>query len=75
MQVHEWNVVSPLLSHWESEPEGEPIGQRVKGPRGHPGESEGRSVRERIGGAPPIRATSPHAKAGRLPPGLSSRET
>lgn len=26
------------------------------------------------GVAPPIRATSPHAEVGRLPPGLSSRE-
>ena len=71
------NVVSPLfsrqtLSARESEPQGTLMGQRVW----DVGESECRSVIERIG-VEPCRgqAASPHAKAGRLPAGVSSRES
>jgi hypothetical protein len=47
------------------------MGLRVKDGGG----SESRPVMGRIGVAPPIRAASPHAKAGRLPAGRSSRES
>jgi len=56
----------------ESEPQGEPAELRVW----EDGESECRSVIERIEVERSItRATSPHAKAGRLPSGVSSRES
>ena len=58
-----------VLPDGESEPQGVPMGLRVE----EEGESEGRPVMGRIGVAQ--RATSPHAKAGRLPSGLSSRES
>jgi len=60
-----------VLPYGESEPQSKPMGLRIKDGGG----SESLPVMGRIGVAPPIRATSPHAKAGRLPPGLSSRET
>ena len=54
------------------QPQGVPKGRRVK----EEGASECRSVMERIGIAPHRRwATSSHAKAGRLPSGLHSRES
>ena len=63
------NVVSPL-SPWtpvqESEPQGKPLGQRVK----DEGESERHPVIGWIGAAP-FRATSPRAQASRLPSGLA----
>lgn len=63
------NVVSPL-SPWtpvrESEPQGKPLGQRVK----DEGESERHPVIGWIG-AVPFRATSPRAQASRLPSGLA----
>jgi len=62
------NTVSPYRSLWEDEPQGKLIAVRVK----DEGESECRSVMEWIGVEP--LATSLHAKAGRLPSGLSSRE-
>jgi hypothetical protein len=62
------NTVSPYRSLWEDKPQGESIAVRVE----DEGESERRSVIERIGIEPP--ATSLHAKASRLPSGLSSRE-
>lgn len=62
----------------ESEPQGTPIGRRVK----EGGGSEGWPVMGWIGVEPAgwdrerrTQATSPHAKAGRLPPGRSSRES
>jgi len=60
------NVESPYFSLWESEPQGEPIGMRVE----EDGKSECRPVMGRIGVA-----TSPHAKAGWLPSGVSSQES
>ena len=63
------NTVSPYRSLWEDKPQGESIAVRVE----DEGESERRSVIERIGVEP--LATSLHAKAGRLPSGLSSRES
>lgn len=63
------NTVSPYRSHWEDEPQGKSIAVRVE----DEGESERRSVIERIGVKP--MATSLHAKASRLPSGLSSRES
>ena len=63
------NTVSPYRSLWEDEPRGESIAVRVE----DEGESERRSVMERIGVEPT--ATSLHAKTGRLPSGLSSRES
>lgn len=71
------NVVSPYFSlpnSGESFPQGEPKGMRVW----ENGESEGRSVIDRIGIEAPratSAATSSHAKAGRLPFGLESRES
>jgi hypothetical protein len=44
-QVLSWNVVSPLVSPWESKPQGVPMGQRVR----EGGRSESRSVMGRIG--------------------------
>jgi hypothetical protein len=62
----------------ESEPQGKPMGLRVKDGGG----SEGQPVTGWIGVEPAgcdrerrTRATSLHAKAGRLPPGRSSRES
>ena len=56
----------------ESEPQGEPKGLRVS----EDGKSECRSVVERIEvERSSIDATSPHAKAGRLPSGVLSRES
>ena len=63
------NTVSPYRSLWEDKPQGESIAVRVE----DEGESERRSVIERIGVEP--LATLLHAKAGRLPSGLSSRES
>jgi hypothetical protein len=63
------NTVSPYRSLWEDKPQGELMAARVK----DEGESERRSVIERIGVEPST--TSLHAKAGRLPSGLSSRES
>jgi hypothetical protein len=63
------NTVSPYRSLWEDEPQGKSTAVRVKDEGG----SERRSVIERIGVGPS--ATSLHAKAGRLPSGLSSRES
>jgi hypothetical protein len=62
------NTVSPYCSLWEDKPQGESMAVRVE----DEGESERRSVMEWIGAEPT--ATSLHAKAGRLPSGLSSRE-
>ena len=62
------NTVSPYRSLWEDKPQGESIAARVE----EEGESERRSVVERIGVE--LLATSLHAKASRLPSGLSSRE-
>ena len=61
------NVVSPKtpLLVRESEPQGTPLGLRVR----DAGESESLAVMVRIGVQ-----TLLHAKAGRLPAGLSSRE-
>jgi hypothetical protein len=53
----------------DSEPQGQPTGLRVE----DSGESESRPVMGRIGVAPQT-ATSPHAKAGRLPSGVGGRE-
>src|SRR5262249_12948458 len=62
------NTVSPYRPQWEHKPQGKTITGRVEdegvGARG--------SVIERIGVEPS--ATSLHAKACRLPSGLSSRE-
>jgi hypothetical protein len=63
------NTVSPYRSPWEDEPQGKSIAMRVE----EEGESKCRSVIERIGVEP--LATVLHAKAGRLPSGLSSRES
>jgi len=63
------NTVSPYRSLWEDKPQGKSIAVRVE----DEGEREHRSVIERIGVEPS--ATSLHAKAGRLPSGLSSRES
>jgi hypothetical protein len=63
------NTVNPYRSRWEDEPQGKSIAVRVE----DEGESECRSVIERIGVEP--LATLLHAKAGRLPSGLSSRES
>jgi hypothetical protein len=63
------NTVSPNRSLWEDELQSKSIAVRVE----DEGESERRSVIERIGVEP--LATSLHAKAGRLPSGLSSRES
>src|SRR5690242_5802801 len=61
------NMVSPYRSLFrESRPQGRPIAMRVR----DEGESEGRAVIARIGVA-----TSLYAKAGRLPSGLSSRNS
>src|SRR5215813_10828817 len=62
------NTVSPYRSLWEDKPQGKSIAVRVE----DEGESERRSVIERIGVEP--LAKSLHAKACRLPSGLSSRE-
>ena len=62
------NTVSPYRSLWEDKPQGKFIAVRVE----DEGESERRSVMEWIGVEP--LAKSRHAKAGRLPSGLSSRE-
>jgi len=67
-RAHERDVVSPLPSQWEGEPRGTLIGQRVK----EGGESEGRSVMERIE-LPGVEIPNP--KGCRLPPGRSSRES
>jgi hypothetical protein len=48
-EVRMWNVVSRLPSHWESVPQGEPIGQPVE----EEGGSEGLAVMARIGIEPP----------------------
>src|SRR5262249_4374482 len=66
--AHKRNTISPYRSLQEDKSQGESIALRVE----DEGESERRSVIERIGVEPS--ATSPHAKAGRLPSGLSSRE-
>jgi hypothetical protein len=63
------NTVNLYRSLWEDEPQGKSIAVRVE----DEGESERRSVIERIG-VKPI-AASLHVKAGRLPSGLSSRES
>jgi hypothetical protein len=63
------NTVSPYRSLWEDKPQGKSMAVRVE----DEGESERRSVIERIGVEP--LATLLHAKAGRLPSGLSSRES
>src|SRR5215510_6754199 len=63
------NTVSPYRSLWEDKPQGESMAVQVE----DEGESERRSVIERIGVEPST--TSLHAKAGRLPSGLSSRES
>jgi hypothetical protein len=66
--THKWNTVSPYRSLWEDKPQGELMAVRVE----DEGKSECRSVMEWIGVEPT--ATSLHAKTGRLPSGLSSRE-
>jgi hypothetical protein len=53
----------------ESKPQGEPKDVRA----GEDGKSEGHPVMGWIGVEP--KATSPHAKAGRRPSGLSSQES
>jgi hypothetical protein len=63
------NTVSPYRSLWEDKSQGKSTAMRVE----DEGESQRRSVIERIGVEPS--ATSLHAKAGRLPSGLSSRES
>src|SRR5215470_325270 len=63
------NTVSPYRSLWEDKPQGKSIAVRVE----DEGESERHSVMEWIGVGP--LATSLYAKAGRLPSGLSSRES
>src|SRR5262245_46585758 len=63
------NTVSPYRSLWEDEPQGKSIAMRVE----DEGKSECHSVTEWIGVEP--LAKSLHAKAGRLPSGLSSRES
>jgi hypothetical protein len=62
------NTVSPYRSLWEDKPQGKSIAVRVE----DEGESGRRSVIGWIGVEPS--ATSLHAKAGRLPSGLSSRK-
>ena len=62
------NTISPYRSRWEDKPQGELMAVRVE----DEGKSECRSVMEWIGVEPT--ATSLHAKTGRLPSGLSSRE-
>jgi len=75
MQVHEWNVVSPLLSQWEGEPQGTLIGQRVE----EVGKSEDRSVmgqiEPRVGAGCNLGMEIPNPKGCRLPTGVSSRES
>jgi hypothetical protein len=66
--IHPWDVVSPSSSLRVGPPQGAPMGRRVEDEGG----SEGRSVIGRIGVEPPAR--SPHAKAGRLPSGVSARD-
>ena len=67
--IRPWNVVSPSSSpRGRPSARGLPTGRRVKDEGG----SEGRSGIERIGVEPPAR--SPHAKAGRLPSGVSARD-
>src|SRR5262245_56992384 len=63
------NTVSPYRSLWEDKPQGESTAVRVE----DEGESERRSVIERTGVEPSAKLL--HAKAGRLPSGLSSRES
>jgi hypothetical protein len=63
------NTVSPYRSHWEDKPQGKLIAVRVE----DEGKSECLSVMERIGVEPSAKLL--HAKAGRLPSGLSSRES
>ena len=63
------NTVSPYRSLREDEPQGKSIAVRVE----DEGESERRSVMGWIGVEP--LAKSLHAKASRLPSGLSSRES
>jgi hypothetical protein len=63
------NTVNPYRSLREDEPQGKSIAVRVE----DEGESERRSVIERIGVE--LLAKSLYAKAGRLPSGLSSRES
>jgi hypothetical protein len=63
------NTVSPYRSPWEDKPQGKWIAVRVE----DEGKSECYSVMEWIRVEP--LAKSLHAKAGRLPSGLSSRES
>ena len=63
-------VFLPSFMAWESKPQGKPTEVRVK----EDGESERRFVIERIRVAVHT-PTSPYAKAGRLPSGLSSRKS